>query len=442
MARRAKTKVGGGPRQDTMLAAGSRGRASVERAEAQQLQGIQRGGDTTAGAIREGLGGIGQAVQRRKAAGVEESRFQQQMDMQAADKGLVRDKPQQGGAPQDPGAADQSTQKPGEYGPAEDERSRQLRLDMDRGAKQTSKPIESTTGGYRKSEERLAGEEQAQEIATTKAQTAHLNAQTSLQRAMDKNDGSSEAEANVKAAGDRWMKQMDRDIETIDKLSTGKFNMDDMRDLFQEMKDNPDSSIQEAMGLGEEEIKSRPDLVARMIEAAKNSLGAKQIRKISVDGDLNGLDDRLPAMRQFREIRDQVSQFAQGNMGFAEMTQNAQGYIEDQAPGTQGGQDFANRYQGFRSRKEVTTFLNKTSAFIQIRRDQLQAASRQQQAEQGEQPEFSQQPQGGGNAAQPGAAPESQPAQQPAGPRQGFTPVKNRYGPVDISQHNQFGTKF
>jgi len=335
-----------------MLRAGSRGRSSVERAEGQQLQQIQQGGDKTAGAIREGLGGAGQARQRLKTAGVEESRFQQQMDMQAADKGLTRDP-----------------------------REQQLEDEMARGAKQTSKSIESTTSGYRKTETQLAGEKQAGEVAVMKAQTAQLNAQTALEKAIGQDTGDDASKDSIKIANKRWFAQMDVQLKTLNDLQNGLVNQDQLQDLFESLKDNPDPALQQAMGLGPEEIESNPELKTRLMEAVKNKMGVAQIMKLRVDGDMTGLDDRLPIMRQHREIRDNIEQFALGNMAFAELSQAGQSLIEDQNPGIQGGSDFSNSYRGFSSRQEVGKFLNQTAAHIFIQRQKIGMGVRKQQKE-------------------------------------------------------------
>lgn len=129
MARRAKTKVGGGPRAETQLQAASRGRQSQEIAEAQQLQQIQQGGDRTAAAVSGAAGKIQQARQfkRQEEAQGKELEFRKQAE-------TGRQIQTQRG--QELGEATQGFERePGGVQPplVQDERMKQLQAGMDQG---------------------------------------------------------------------------------------------------------------------------------------------------------------------------------------------------------------------------------------------------------------------------------------------------------------------
>jgi hypothetical protein len=418
MARRGKTKVGGGPRQDTMMRAQETGRASTERAEAQQLAQIQQGGQQGVQSIQRGAAMADQKIAQDKDREQQAGQFQQKMEMEAADRGLE---------------------------PVQDERTRQLQEDMDRGAKQTSKSLEYQGRGYRVSDAELASRETAAETANIKAKTTHLNAQTAMRKAIERDTGDEASKERIDKARQSMLKDRDAKIAIIDKLQTGQFSSINFDSLFADMRDNPDPAIQEMIGLGAEEIRSRPELIQRMVQFKKDEAGFAQIEALAIDGDMSGMKDRLPFMNEFRQVRDQISQFAQGNMAFADLTKAGQDLIEDLDPSDiQQGADFANQYQAFTSYDEVDKFLNKVSAQIFMQTQRMNSIWKQEAQQQEpvpgvEGPPSQEAPQPGGGDA-PGAYEQDQP--EPAKPgyrkRLGTNPKQLPSG-RDFS--NQFGTK-
>lgn len=242
MARRGKTKVGGGPPQDTMLAAGSRGRASQEQAEAQQLDQIQQGGDRVAGAIREGIGGVAEGYQRREAGKAQGE--QQDFENKMTTRGMELEEAKAGfeQAPEGEQAPEQAL-------------SSKTPEEQQRLVEQGDKPIEISgegpatpgaqePGGLRQSE---AGKS-AQQTKQYQADTARMNAMTNRMNA-EKSFASARARGDssgMGAAAESMRKGMDGTRKRLNEIASGD---SDPEAILNAYSDNPNA--QEALASGD-----------------------------------------------------------------------------------------------------------------------------------------------------------------------------------------------
>lgn len=235
MARRSKTKVGGGPRQETMLRAaeaGARGVAQGREALTRAREGATEQG-LRAAQVFGGLAEQGEARQQRGEIAEKQLKQQRQIeterqDLRAAEQGLVRD-------------------------PEFARREQQLQEEMERGERQATAPGELDRERFVPTERREQMEERQMQVQETRAEAMLRNAKSRALSARIKGD-----QVGYKAEKENYASQMKRTVERADRIIEGALDptkagatADDVNYIKRLAGNNPNPDLQAELDSGQ-----------------------------------------------------------------------------------------------------------------------------------------------------------------------------------------------
>ncbi len=358
MARRSKTKVGGGPDVRPMLQAGSRGRASQEKAEGQQLEAIQQGGDRVAGAISGAMGGISSGIKNREArqAQAGQQEFENKMTIRGAELDEAKSGFTREPEGQQPGAA------PGGAAKTPEE---QANLQA-----QGEKPVEiqgqgpSTSGSQDPLRRSDTGKAQDKAKAYS-AQTSRMNAETNRINA-ERNHASAKARGDVQgmATAIKSMQSgMDVTRKQIDAIVRGDVPP---QAVLQAYSDNPD-----AVQALESEDPAQMALTAKRI--TESQLAYQNISYMASTG-LPPIDrmDSSPIWQRYAQNEIALTAAFRNGMPLNSPNQAFQGAMGEQMPSALAA------WQGIQSTEEGNQFIRRLAAKTMLRINEADRMAEQQ----------------------------------------------------------------
>jgi hypothetical protein len=305
----------------------------MERAEAQQLQQIQAGGDRVAGAISGALGGISGGLKAREQR--QSQAEQQQFENQMATRGMELEEAKEGFVREEPG--EQTTKTPEELARLQEQGEKPVEI----GTQGPARPGVQEPGA---AEGKLKPRAPSYEAQTKRmnAEAARLNAENSYKSARNKgNTGGMESAVKSMQSG------MEITRKQIDDVVRGEVNPEA---VLQAYSDNPDA--QQALESGDP---------AQMAQTAKriaeSQLAYQNISYMAATG-MPPLDrmDSNPIWQRYAQNEIALTAAFKNGMPLNSPNQAFQGAASEQMPSAMQA------WQGVQSLEEGQRFIRKLTA--------------------------------------------------------------------------------